>query len=186
MKPSKPLPGTRALLSVAGVVATTRATKEWLAEKNAETEPIDPATRFDAADVHWKAVFLTGLGILLGVWVAVVVIYPLFHYLSHTRAGGVSPSHVLEYVPPVPPAPRNEAEPHRDLSGYLAQQNAALSSYGWVDRKKGIASIPIGRAMEIIAQRGIPPSQPGRQNYYPPSEGSRLAGFEGKVRPIPR
>jgi hypothetical protein len=186
MKPNKQLPGTRALLSVAGVVATTRAAEEWLDEKDAETEPIAPETRFEAADLHPKAVFLTGLGILLVLWATVVVIYPLFDYFSYERTGGLNPNRVLHYIPPTPPAPRDEYQPHKELTDYLARENGALSSYAWVDRSKGIVSIPIGRAMEMIAQRGIPPSQPGAKKYYPPSAGSKLTGFEGKVRPIPR
>jgi hypothetical protein len=187
MKPNKPLPGSRALLPVVGLVAGARVTGELLDERGADTEPIHPNTHYEPADLHPKAVFLTGLGILAMVWIIVVVLYPLFNHLSHARAGGLNPAKVLDYVPPAPPAPRNESEPRTDLSDYLARQKAALSSYGWVDRSKGIVSIPIDRAMEIIAQRGIPPSKPGGTAYYPPSAGSMMTGFEGnKVKPEPR
>ena len=33
-----------------------------------------------------------------------------------------------------------------------------MKSYGWIDRKAGLAHIPIERAIEIIARSGIPPS----------------------------
>jgi hypothetical protein len=38
----------------------------------------------------------------------------------------------------------------RDLAHQL------LSEYTWVDRQAGVARIPIGRAMDILAQRGLP------------------------------
>jgi hypothetical protein len=187
MKPNKPLPGSRALLPIVGLVAGTRVTGELLDERGADTEPIQPNTRFEPADLHPKAVLLTGLGILAMVWIVVVVLYPLFKYFSYARTGGLSPAKVLNYVPPAPPAPRNESEPRTHLNDYLARQKAALSGYAWVDRSKGIVSIPIGRAMEIIAQRGIPPSKAGGAAYYPPRAGSMLTGFEGnKVKPEPR
>jgi hypothetical protein len=33
---------------------------------------------------------------------------------------------------------------------------SALGSYGWVDRKAGVVRIPIERAMDLIAERGVP------------------------------
>ncbi len=40
--------------------------------------------------------------------------------------------------------------------------NAAdLRGYGWVDRNKGVVSLPIDRAMDLVAQRGLPPVSPG-------------------------
>lgn len=186
MKPNKRLPGARALLPIVGVVAGLRATDALLDEVGARTEPIDPATRYEPADLHPKRVFWAGAGTLAGLWIIVVLVFPLFNYFSYSRTGGHDPAKVLSYLPPAPPAPRNESTRHTELSDYLARENVALSNYAWVDRGKGIVSIPIGRAMEIIAQRGIPPSQPGGKVYYPPRAGSMLTGFEGKVRPEPR
>jgi len=37
-----------------------------------------------------------------------------------------------------------------------AEEQAQLSSYGWINRDAGIAHIPIDRAMEIIVARGLP------------------------------
>jgi hypothetical protein len=31
-----------------------------------------------------------------------------------------------------------------------------LKSYGWIDRDKGVVHIPIDRAIEILAERGLP------------------------------
>jgi hypothetical protein len=42
----------------------------------------------------------------------------------------------------------------------LAEENAALATYGWVDRDAGIVRIPIERAMELLVLRGLPPSKP--------------------------
>ena len=35
-------------------------------------------------------------------------------------------------------------------------EDAILNSYGWVDQKNGIARIPIDRAIDILAARGLP------------------------------
>jgi hypothetical protein len=53
-----------------------------------------------------------------------------------------------------PPAPRLLADPPAELSSVLAQQRARLAGYRWVDRGNKIVSIPIDRAMAIVASRG--------------------------------
>jgi hypothetical protein len=35
-------------------------------------------------------------------------------------------------------------------------ENARLQSYGWIDQTAGIARIPIDKAMELLATRGLP------------------------------
>ena len=36
------------------------------------------------------------------------------------------------------------------------RQRRELESWGWVDRKAGIAKIPIDRAIDIVAKEGSP------------------------------
>jgi len=52
------------------------------------------------------------------------------------------------------PKPRLLANPPAELSAVLSAQRDKLSGYHWVDRDKGVVSIPIDRAMQIIAARG--------------------------------
>jgi hypothetical protein len=57
---------------------------------------------------------------------------------------------------PTPPAPQLEAESGQTLDPYRAAEERRLTSYGWVDRSNGVARIPIDRAMQLTAQRGLP------------------------------
>jgi hypothetical protein len=52
--------------------------------------------------------------------------------------------------------PRLQAEPSTDFQKMRAEVMSHLNEYGWVDRKAGIAHIPIDRAMEIVARSGLP------------------------------
>jgi hypothetical protein len=38
----------------------------------------------------------------------------------------------------------------------LKKQNEVLESYDWVDQNNGLVRIPIDRAMDLVAQRGLP------------------------------
>lgn len=61
-------------------------------------------------------------------------------------------------LPPidVPPAPRLQVDAPADLAAMRAQEDQVLGSYGWVDRSEGKVRIPIDRAMDLIARRGLP------------------------------
>jgi hypothetical protein len=151
-------------------------------------EPIDPNTRFEPSDLHAKAVFLTGIGVLVGTWLTVALVYPYFAYLKHERAvASPAPTAAARNGNPVPPEPRLQANPTQDLEGFRAWEESQLHDYHWVDRGRGVVSIPIDEAIRMVAKRGIPPqSAPAGQTYFDPREGTRLTGFEGKVELEPR
>ncbi|MEP7071670.1 MAG: hypothetical protein ABI839_04735 [Verrucomicrobiota bacterium] len=54
------------------------------------------------------------------------------------------------------PSPRLQAHPAADLAFSKRAREKELHSYGWVDRKAGVARIPIERAMELLLERGLP------------------------------
>jgi hypothetical protein len=87
----------------------------------------------------------------------------------------------------MPPEPRLQESPRQDLKAMRAQEDWELNHYFWMDKNKGTVAIPIERAMEILAQRGIPPQkQPPGLVLSQPQAGTRQTGFEGKVEPEPR
>jgi hypothetical protein len=64
--------------------------------------------------------------------------------------------------PPAPqtagefPEPRLEVRPSGELEELRSGEDRQLNSYGWIDRSVGIARIPIDRAMQLIADGGLP------------------------------
>lgn len=56
----------------------------------------------------------------------------------------------------VPPEPRLQWRPNDDLGKLRAEEEAKLHGYGWVEKGDGVARIPIERAIEILAERGLP------------------------------
>ena len=65
------------------------------------------------------------------------------------------------------PAPRLQLAPEADLAALRAREDEVLNQYGWVDKKAGVVRIPIERAMDLIAQRGLPVNgQPGAPAPY--------------------
>lgn len=54
------------------------------------------------------------------------------------------------------PQPRLETDERGQINSFRLQEEQKLHSYGWVDQNAGIVWIPIDRAMELIAERGLP------------------------------
>jgi hypothetical protein len=69
------------------------------------------------------------------------------------------------------PAPDLQVAASLDYQEMRAAEEAQLRSYRWVDRESGIAAIPIERAMEILAGRGLPAQKP--QAKSPQSRGEQ-------------
>jgi hypothetical protein len=55
------------------------------------------------------------------------------------------------------PTPRLELDDgNQDLTDLHGREDLLLDNYSWVDRSQGKVRIPVERAMELIAQRGLP------------------------------
>ena len=54
------------------------------------------------------------------------------------------------------PQPRLETRETVEIDAFRLQEAQTLHSYGWVDEQAGVVRIPIDRAMELLAQRGLP------------------------------
>lgn len=63
----------------------------------------------------------------------------------------VEPSQIKQF-----PEPRLEDNERTELNDFRYQEEEHLNSYGWVDQNAGVAHIPIDRAMQLIAERGLP------------------------------
>ncbi len=64
-------------------------------------------------------------------------------------------------------APLLEVDERGQFHKFVMDQEKQLNSYGWVDEKAGVAHIPIERAMELTAQRGLPVCPQGCGNTTP-------------------
>src|SRR6476469_8490331 len=66
------------------------------------------------------------------------------------------------------PAPRLETNEPAEINDFRVEEETKLHSYGWVDEQAGVVRSPSDRAMELLAQRGLP-TRP-QAGVVPPSE----------------
>ena len=98
------------------------------------------------------------------------------HLLSQGRPMQWMPPLGLVSAPNLEPLARFPApyltidDDHAQRVALYAAQNQKLNSYGWQDQSNGIVHIPIGRAMDLLVQRGLPT----RTNGVSGTDGSPL------------
>ena len=118
----------------------------------------NPEVHHETSDINIRAVF--GFGVALVV-VAVGIhffIWLLFGYFTAREAQRVPPAYpmAVSQGQRTPPEPRLQTTPREDLQELRASEDAALRSYGWVDKNAGIVRIPIDEAIRLTLQRGLP------------------------------
>jgi hypothetical protein len=93
---------------------------------------------------------------------SLAVIWTLMTSLSKSRPSGDIAGRLGTITAPSDaplrqfPAPQLQLIPHDELVALQAREERELGSYGWLDRTAGVIRLPIDRAMELVAQRGLP------------------------------
>ena len=153
-----------------------------------DPDPHHEDVLFEEKDINFGHVFLTGISLLILLCAVIGFLYFYFSYLSHHRSRNSAPALPIEKSGRnLPPEPRLQQSPREDLREFRAREDETLTHYRWVNQAQGVVGIPIERAIEIVAQRGIPPQKaPAGMVLSKPQDGGRLTGFEGKVEPEPR
>ncbi len=113
-------------------------------------------TGHEVSDISPRRVALVGLALAAVIAATLLVSYGLFDlfYRGENRARP-APS-PLSYAPEPVPEPRLEVAPGEELKALRAEEDAALKTYGWIDQEKGAVRIPIDRAIDLLAERGLP------------------------------
>ena len=84
-----------------------------------------------------------------------VALWGLFVYLDKTTHPEEVTYWQTQPLNQVPPQPRLQASPKRDMQEMLAHERQWLNSYDWIDRQAGIVRIPIDQAMQLVTERGL-------------------------------
>jgi hypothetical protein len=107
--------------------------------------------------VAWLVVAFVVAGILSHIVIAV-----FYAYLKGDRPGGTRQS---LFTQPTQwdakladrfPEPRLEVSPPANLAQVRAREKLELEGYAWIDRSAGQVRIPVVRAMQLLAERGLP------------------------------
>jgi hypothetical protein len=140
------------------------------------TNPTNPANNghgdYERRDIGVGSVLYFLLGLALFLLISHFVVDAVFHYLekrSNAQQAPVSPmvtnapvdtrklpTDYREYLKQNFPSPQLEVDERTQLDKIRLDEEEKLSAYDYVDKQTGTIRIPIERAMDLIAQRGLP------------------------------
>ena len=102
---------------------------------------------------------LLKFAVFLTVVVAVVSVLTigLYNYLDDREIALKAPQYPLSSAQrALPPTPRLQTFPFTDIQQLRREEQRYLTRYTWVDQGAGVVRIPIDRAIEVLAEKGLP------------------------------
>jgi hypothetical protein len=130
---------------------------------------------YEKTDAHAGDTYRAGLYILGTMVLTALVVFPMYRFLAGREAREQVPAATVlrpDAGAPAPAFPKLVTSEPAVLAEFHAQEDAFLASYGWVEKDKGIARMPIDVAMKIVAERGLP-KFPGPEPTPAPQGGAR-------------
>jgi hypothetical protein len=123
---------------------------------------------YERQDLTARAVYAFLISLIVGGVIVYFIVLGLYHFMDarqrrlqpqqsplvqqvETDTRIVSPDEIKKF-----PEPRLERNERIEINDFRLKEEQTLNSYGWVDEKAGVVRIPIERAIELIAQRGLP------------------------------
>jgi hypothetical protein len=126
---------------------------------NYPTEPgTNPTVAHEKTDADTRAITQFGIALVFIVVLSQLGLWWLFNTFTK-RESKLSPpvtALVRSQAPTEPPEPRLQANPQADMRTMREKEDVVLNHYGWVDPNRGVVRIPIDRALDLIAERGLP------------------------------
>jgi hypothetical protein len=154
-------------------------TKYWNQRMTEETKHEHAEEGFEHQDLSTQGIFAFLISLVIGGVLVYFVIWGFYHFMEarqrahqpppnplvkqvETDTRIVSPEEIKKF-----PEPRLERNERVEIKDFRLKEEQTLNSYGWVDEKAGVVRIPIERAMQLLAQRGLPTTP--KAGTVPPS-----------------
>ena len=111
---------------------------------------------YELSDLKARNIALFAAALAITIALVLLVSYWLFEFAAVQQAEKEHPPSPLASTHEPTPEPRLQVHAPKELQEMRAAEDALLKNYGWVDQKAGIVRIPVDRAIELLAKRGLP------------------------------
>ena len=103
----------------------------------------------EASDLHVPIILRVAVVLGVMIVVSILAVTMFFRHMEQTYPKRTSEAAPQVTAADLPPAPRLQTDPLRDLKAVRQIEDSHLDQYGWIDRQHGIAQIPVERAMVL-------------------------------------
>ena len=123
-----------------------------------ENKQHTPGAGHEETDINVWAVGKFAIALALVAVAALFLLFGLFRYLLSREGGPPAGRSQVAASEPAKSFPQPQLQENEvlDLRAIRAAEDQVLHSYAWVDPEKGVVRIPIERAMDLLAERGLP------------------------------
>jgi hypothetical protein len=136
-----------------------------------QPQPANPTGNggYERSDIGVAGVLYFLLGLAASCLLVYFVVDGLYHFLDKRSEAEQAPVNPLvtnapadtrrianDYPQSAFPNPRLETDERGQLNGIRLKEEETLATYDYIDKSAGTVRIPIDRAMDLIAQRGLP------------------------------
>lgn len=117
--------------------------------------PHTPGVGYEHSDVTVRPIVIAGIGLTIVLCIVAGLMLGLYDFFAAREARLSPPPNPLAAAagPRLPPEPRLQVHPIRDLRELREAESDILDHYGWVDKSAGVVRIPIARAIDLLAAR---------------------------------
>ena len=152
-------------------LSQTMAEAAEVAERAEAVEPAEPAESAERAEpaesalhrqkhetyaIDARPLLISGLVLVLLGGMSFFLMDRLFIYFEARQQQLDSQPSPLAETRPLPPEPRLQVTPVQDVQILRTEKEHRLNNYAWVNKEAGIVRLPIERAIELVAERGLP------------------------------
>jgi hypothetical protein len=107
----------------------------------------------EQSEVSVRLIVVSLAFLAVATFVVFVLVVGIFRYLYSTYS---TEEATRLSQPVIPPAPRIEVAPYEQLQQLRVKEDHILNTYAWVDRKADVVRVPIDRAIDLLAAKGLP------------------------------
>ena len=118
----------------------------------------NPTVAHEETDADTHAITQFGIALALVLVLSQLALWWLFNSFTRLESKLSPPVSALvrAQAPTEPPEPKLQANPQADMRMMREKEDTILNHYGWVNPNHGVVRIPIDRALDLVAERGLP------------------------------
>jgi hypothetical protein len=110
----------------------------------------------EVKDAEARPIVRYGVALTIGAVIVFALVFWIFSYFTTRPVSDLNANPMANREQSKPAPPQLEEYPAHEVLALRAHETQVLESYGWVDKKSGTVRVPIDRAMQVVAERGLP------------------------------
>ncbi len=121
--------------------------------EHASGHDISNGSGHEHREVSVPFIVVSLFALLIGAFLACLLAVGIFQFFHSTYRPDRAAKESQQVIPP---EPRVEEKPYRQLQTERAREEHILNSYAVIDQKQGIVRVPISRAIDMLSAKGLP------------------------------